>query len=72
MKYGPEYSGLETSDEIIEALEERYGGRVCDEGSEAYLEWADPEDLDGILKRSWELAAPGTDKLFWGVESFSR
>ena len=72
MKYGPEYQGLETSDEIIQSLEEKYEGRVCEEGSEAYQEWYDPENLNDILKRAWEIAKPEIDKLFWGMKSFLR
>jgi len=67
-----DYSGLETSNEIILALEERYSGKACDEGSESNCEWADPSDMSGIIARAWDLAEPETNKLFWGVESFEK
>lgn len=71
-KYGHEYSGLETSNEILQALEERYDGLVCDPKSEAYAEWADPSDMLGIVARAWEIADWETKKIFWGCESFNR
>jgi len=43
MQYGNDYDGLETSDEIIEAIESIASGRACDEDSEAWNVWQSPK-----------------------------
>ena len=70
--YGNEYSGIETSDSIITAIEEKYNGRACDEGSDAWLEWSDPKNINEIVLRAWEIEFQNDNEkeLFWGVENF--
>jgi putative transposon-encoded protein len=43
---GNEYDGLETSDEIIEAIENIASGRACDENSAAWNVWQSPKQND--------------------------
>lgn len=72
MRYGSDYQGLETSDSIIAAIEELHNGRACDKNSNAWMEWSDPDDINGIVARAWEIEVAGDNQnqLYWGVETF--
>ena len=70
MKIEPKYNSFETSEEIIQAIEERYAGKIIDSESDAYTEWADPSEINVIIKRAWELADDKTTSLHWGMETY--
>lgn len=64
----PEYSRYDSSPEILQAIHEAVNG----DPSAFDAVWDDPEELDTILTRAWELADDETDRLFWGWETFYR
>lgn len=64
-----EYDGLETSDEIIEAIESIASGRACDENSGAWNVWQSPKPVDyQKIEKYLDTKYPGWRKegLFWG------
>jgi putative transposon-encoded protein len=68
-KYGNEYDGLETSDEIIEAIECITPGRACDENSDAWNVWQSPKQVDyQKIEKYLDTKYPGwrKDGLLWG------
>jgi putative transposon-encoded protein len=68
-KYGNEYDGLETSDEIIEAIECIAPGRACDENSDAWNVWQSPKQVDyQKIEKYLDTKYPGwrKDGLLWG------
>lgn len=66
---GNEYAGLETADEIIEAIESIASGRACDENSPAWNIWSSPKKSDYIeIETYLDTHYPGWRKegLNWG------
>lgn len=66
---GNEYDGLETADEIIEAIESIASGDAWDENSPAWKIWSAPKKLDFIeIETYLDTYYPGwrKDGLNWG------
>ncbi len=64
-----EYDGLETSDELLEAIEKIASGRACDVGSPAWNVWQDPNADDFIkIDQYLDTKYPGwrEEGFFWG------
>ena len=62
----PEYSGLETSPEILYAIESLFSGSVLDEDSPAYAEWRDGYNDEQVLELAWSVADSDRDEIYWG------
>jgi hypothetical protein len=65
-KYRDGYSGLNTSDEILAAIEAIAGDDIRDEESEAYRIWNDPtkEEITQVEARAFAMTDDET--LGWG------
>lgn len=88
MGYYDRLNALNTSDEILEAIETLTGYEFgdCDENAEqsddpAYCLWRDSIGKsqsgneitsDDVVKLAWSLADPDEDTLFWGCSRFTR
>ena len=68
------YDGLNSSGEILAAIERIAGDDILDESSEAYRIWAEPtdEEVKKVEALAWNLEKHGADKLAWGDTSIKR
>lgn len=72
-----EFSGFETSDEIMEAIEDVVGYEFDLDDLEncpANRVWQDPtpEQIAAVEARAWKLADADTDTLIWGQATIKR
>ena len=76
----PEYSGLCSSAEILDAIEGIAADEFLtddgdvDDSSDAYRIWAEPTDAEiaKVVAMAWTLAAEDEESMRWGVTRLSR
>lgn len=68
------YDGLDSSDEILAAIEEIAGDDILDEDSDAYRIWAAPtgDEIKKVEALAWTLDEHGSETLHWGEATIKR